>query len=64
MKHKVKVWNTQGQYIGDFEVPENTPPMIQYNNKIYQYNNSYGAYTEMRTQPYSVNTIWITNVKQ
>jgi hypothetical protein len=49
--------------MGDFEVPENLPSMVNYNGKIYQYNKPYHAYTEMPTQPYVTNTIWTTNVK-
>lgn len=63
MKTKVKVWDTQGKYIGDFEVPEDKPEFVQFAGKLYKHNDSYGVFIEMGKQPFIVPSLWTTNVK-
>lgn len=64
MKIMKRVWDSNGVYIGDFEVPVEYPALVFYNGKLYEYSESWSVYCEMKDQPYNLNTLWTTNIKR
>lgn len=58
----VRVWDKNSEYIGDFEVPEQTPKIVLFGNKLYEYNKMYCTYVEVYY--YTVPSLWTTKVKR
>jgi hypothetical protein len=62
-KKRVRVWDKEGKYIGDFEVPEELPQVVEFFGILYDYVKQYGCYVEQKIKPYRVPSLWNPQTK-